>query len=292
MTRHEARQADSLDRALNERKGQLPDSEGGDLGGLVALADELQRTLNPPPASPAVQARIETRLMSQLRLGRRQAAVKPRTSSGPVLLRRAVAALLAVSLAAGLTGGSALAASHAVPGDALYPVKLAGESVQLALSPSDELDATLLLHFADVRLKETSHLLTHGRESLAVQTLRHYDDSMAHLETIVSGLTDRSGLEPARVALGQQRKEIQDLLADAPPAVVPALQQAERHASHAEDSLSPVKHDLPTEPPGPLEPTRTKVTPPGQEIKATKQSGQGQGADHSQKGKKTPTPPP
>jgi hypothetical protein len=292
MIRREADQADSLDRALSLRRTRALDAEPAEPEALLSLADELREQLGPVPAAPAVQDRIGMRVMNQIRPGRR--AERPRRSPALTLLRRTAMAILAVALIAGLTGGTAWAASLTYPGDILYPVKLAGESLELALSPSEEGDARLLLRFADRRLKETAHLLGTGEEALAVQTLGHYDESMTHLAVITSSFADDAKLERARTALARQRREIQVLLAGAPPAVVPALEHAEKQAGHAQESLPSHQPTPPSAPPDRPPSTRAPSTPPGQAIKATRQSGQDRGAGQGNgpRDKTTPTPPP
>lgn len=292
MSRLEVHHAELLERALTDGQPLPSNTDGQGLDALLSLAGELQRQLNPSPASPAVRARVETRLMNQLRGKRRQAAWQPPSFPLAVWLRRAVVVVLAVGLVAGLTGGTALAATHALPGEALYPLKLAGESLQLAISPSDEQDAALLLHFTEVRLQETKHLLAAGQEDLAVRTLQHYDSSMADLMVAVSGLRDTSSVEPTRLALGRQRKAVLALLADAPPTVVSALERAALHAAQAEASLSSSEQNPQREPGKPPKAVDPKRTPPGQEAKATKPSGRGQVKEHGPKDKRTATPAP
>ncbi len=62
-----------------------------------------------------------------------------------------------------LTGGAVLAASDTLPGDPLYPVKLAYEKVQLSVSLSTVANANLHIEFAQRRLVEIQKSVEAGR---------------------------------------------------------------------------------------------------------------------------------
>ncbi|MDE2311818.1 MAG: hypothetical protein KGJ93_01870 [Patescibacteria group bacterium] len=68
--------------------------------------------------------------------------------------RPAAAVLLGLSL----VGGTALASTGAKPGDILYPVKRATETIRLDLAVSEEAKANLQSQFAQERLKELRQL--------------------------------------------------------------------------------------------------------------------------------------
>jgi len=292
MSRLEDHRAQMLERALTDRQPLPPSADRQELDTLLALADELHRELNPPPASSTVQARLETRLMNRLRGESRRTTPRLRSIPLAFWFRRAVVVVLVVGLLAGLTGGTALAASQALPGEVFYPLKLAEESLQLAFSPSAEKDAALLLRITDARLTETSRLLTRGQEDLAARTLERYDSSLVDLMLAVSRLRDGSSLARTRLALGRQRKAVIALSADAPPAVLPGLERAALHTGQAEATLSSLEESPRSEPGTPPESASPKHTPPGQEAKATKQSGEGGGKEHGRKNKQSATPAP
>lgn len=58
--------------------------------------------------------------------------------------------------------GAVYASSDALPGDTLYPVKIWVEDVQLAIAPED-VDAGLLIRFAEHRVEEAVELIHEGR---------------------------------------------------------------------------------------------------------------------------------
>ncbi|GAI20548.1 unnamed protein product, partial [marine sediment metagenome] len=86
-----------------------------------------------------------------------------------------------------LVGGSTVAAaSNSMPDKPLYPVKLATEHVQLALTPSDIGKAQLLAKLADKRVAEIVYLANQGKSGqieLATQRLDAYLARVAILTT-------------------------------------------------------------------------------------------------------------
>jgi hypothetical protein len=80
----------------------------------------------------------------------------------------AAVAIIAIVLLAG--GGVVAAAGNSLPGSSLYPVKLATESVRLALTPSDLGKAELNAAFADERIDEIIRLAENGDAALIVET--------------------------------------------------------------------------------------------------------------------------
>lgn len=102
-----------------------------------------------------------------------------------LLLRPALSlAILIVLLVATLSAGTVYAAGGALPGDGLYPVKIAVEDARLRLS-GEEGDAALYLQFADERLKEIASLAAKGRyQDMPVATQRFEDQLQAASQTI------------------------------------------------------------------------------------------------------------
>jgi hypothetical protein len=86
----------------------------------------------------------------------------------PVLVRRlALPALATITIIflLGMMGiGVVYASSESLPGDSLYPVKLAAERVRLALSPGDAAEARLHLGLAGERLREATRLTEMSKE--------------------------------------------------------------------------------------------------------------------------------
>lgn len=93
-------------------------------------------------------------------------------------LQFALALLLVAFLVVG-TGGVALAARQALPGESLYPVKLAQERLRLALTFTEAGDARLHAEFAQERLLEVQQLVIERRYDLVDEALARYEQEIA-----------------------------------------------------------------------------------------------------------------
>lgn len=93
---------------------------------------------------------------------------------------------IAVTLMALAGGtGAVYASNDALPGDILYPVKIASEDVQLFFS-DDENDADLLLSFMDKRLEEMDTLVEEGDEEALDLALNTYQNQLEQLTNLMS----------------------------------------------------------------------------------------------------------
>ena len=82
-----------------------------------------------------------------------------------LLATRLISAILvAVIGTAAVGGGATLAASDSLPGDVLYPVKLAGEDLRLSLASNPEAQVGLALRFSDERIAEIEAMVKRGEE--------------------------------------------------------------------------------------------------------------------------------
>jgi len=80
-----------------------------------------------------------------------------------LLASRLISAILAAVIGtAAVGGGITWAASDSLPGDVLYPVKLAAEDVRLSLASAPESQVELALQFADERVAELEALVERG----------------------------------------------------------------------------------------------------------------------------------
>jgi len=94
-----------------------------------------------------------------------------------------VAIVLAVLL---VGGGTTAAASYSMPDNLLYPVKLATEQVQLALTPSDIGKARLCAKFADKRVAEIIHIANKGDAQQIEVITQRLDKRLAMLARLTS----------------------------------------------------------------------------------------------------------
>ncbi len=94
-----------------------------------------------------------------------------------------VALVLSVLLAG---GGTIAAASYSMPDNLLYPVKLATEQVQLALTPSDIGKAKLNAEYADRRVREIIYIASKGDAKKIEAVTQRLDKRLAMLARLTS----------------------------------------------------------------------------------------------------------
>lgn len=191
--------------------------------------------------------------------------------SGPV--RRsalaAVAALTVLFLVTVAGVGVVHASSDSVPGESLYPVKLAAERLRLAISLTESEELRLRLQFASERLEEASKLTASEREEEIEPLMRRYAAELEEANGILRRRRDRDS-DPVstspliRYALDQQQaqlKAIQDRVSDeAQPAVERALEASE-HTEREALELEDFPTATPSTSPG-LSPTATRTRGP------------------------------
>ena len=137
------------------------------------------------------------------------------------------------------------ASEKALPGDALYPVKVAVEESRLALA-NDERTFGLYLEFAQVRVDELERLS-------AMQRFETVPSATSRLERQVQGAAETvtviGGQDAARsrvlagqldASLSAHRAKLAQLLETSPTSVRPAL---ERAIQHVDDELEKEDED-------------------------------------------------
>jgi len=132
------------------------DSEARDLKQRFDQQDALLASLDVPSMDPAITERIMAATVARGDAVR-QAGWRP-------VLSAALALLLLI-----MVGGTALASSGSLPGDALYPVKRVGEEVRLALTLGDKARAQYADRLGEVRRQEVHTLLDLGRAGTPVE---------------------------------------------------------------------------------------------------------------------------
>ena len=129
----------------------------------------------------------------------------------------ALAALVAIVVAG---GGTVYAASNSLPDSPLYQVKLATESVRLALTPSDIGKAELYAKFADERVEEIVKMADKGKVDLVHAATERLNDqlvAMASLDIVERETTADSEMlafESAEPSAGGETQ----IMATVPPA--------------------------------------------------------------------------
>lgn len=118
-----------------------------------------------------------------------------------------------VAIATALSGGVAYAASDAMPGDFLYPVKRAIENAAVALLPGGEIERQVLVGIAARRADEAAQLHQVGPAELSTEALRELRDALERVSGPRSTLTED---EEARIreSAGEQGDATRDVVDD------------------------------------------------------------------------------
>jgi len=207
------------------------------------------------------------------------------------LLLKAMAALMAVVVGAGIIGGGAvLASADSLPGNALYPVKLAVEDTRLALTADPAGQAELTMAFAAERAEEMQRLVAQGEpipEDVLYRMARHTEQALAQiararledipplLEQVIEGTyTQQQVMEQVRSYLPEETQ----------PALHYAIRVMERVRQSANDALGdPQRFQEEYQrryyggTPGPHTEATPSHTPTPPDATPTPQQGQGQG---------------
>jgi hypothetical protein len=159
---------------------------------LEPLLRAAQRVRSAPRVAPAASFRQDARarMLNKIqaktpakatdRASRREGLLDRlrRSIAVPVAVRRltwpALATITIIVLVGTTSVGVVYASSKSLPGDSLYPVKLASERVRLALSAGDSAEARLHLRLADERLREVARLAQIERDDESATLLRKY----------------------------------------------------------------------------------------------------------------------
>lgn len=234
---------------------------------LLALAVAM-RGMPSVPASAgfrqATRARLIRRIQVRQPAGFRERIWRflgfPGQADGMGRVRWALVALLVIAM---LTGGTLLASASALPGDALYPVKVIVEEVRLVLSGGGA-DASQHLNLAEQRLHEIDALLEKGSFEYIPTAMARFSE---HLEEASEGLSAQTPEEAAKAEakLQQLNEELANhievlsaLLETVPEPARAAILLAIQSSSKGQDKL---KEKFPDGQPGKA-PQDVPVGPP------------------------------
>jgi hypothetical protein len=106
--------------------------------------------------------------------------------------------------------GTVLAAQDALPGDALYPVRIAAEDLQLLLTFDPVKQAYLHLQFAQGHLVACAIQVSQGNPEEALVALQNYERHMAEMGRIVS-LPHQDVVIPANLFFDFNQVFLQDI---------------------------------------------------------------------------------
>lgn len=157
--------------------GTLPEGAArSDVRRLASLAGTVATQVEAPQLSETERDRIRTRVMAAVHTDLHEAdAVRTGAARAPRSARAAVATGVASVLIG--TGGVAVAAQEALPGDALYGIKQATESVRVAAAGDLTEQGRLDLALAAERLEEITAAVHRGgvRDDALIDALQRMD---------------------------------------------------------------------------------------------------------------------
>ncbi len=186
---------------------------------------------------PGFLAASRRRLISSIHREALSASSKPwwakiiPENKSKLALRLALAFLLVLSfLFAG--NKAAYAAQIAMPGDTAYPLKIALENIELALTFNDARSAELHIEFAQTRLREINNLALQNKYDLISSVVINYDQQVTNSIRVLDRLNEKDSAHAKKLA-EQFRSDLDDqagilniLVEEAPEQAQPGLQQA------------------------------------------------------------------
>ena len=197
--------------------------------------EPLLRTAIEARAASAVRPRHEFRQRAALQF---QAAIREmpaRKSERPVIWHRRWMSVLAGVLFVLLAGtGVVAASSNSLPDEPLYAVKLATETVRVALTPSDIGKAELYVKFTDRRVDEIIAMADEGK----VQQMDRATERLNSQMVSMAGLTAPEGHQTLTVETVETASQPM-LGAPAPSTIVPGITTPARTTTAATTTTVP-----------------------------------------------------
>lgn len=133
-----------------------------------------------------------------------------------------------------VTGSGLVAASEALPGEVLYPVKLAYEKVQLSASLSTANDANLHIEFAQRRLAEIQKSVEEGRSEPVTAAVEDMQWQVGQTIKLLENAAISDPVKAHEVALdlqtvlNKEKAALRDLVGKTPAQTSHALENAAR----------------------------------------------------------------
>ena len=124
------------------------------------------------------------------------------------ILKPAMAVFLVFSITAYSSVATAQAAKASLPGDALYPVKLGIEQVQVGLVFSEERKAELEVRFAGTRLEEVKEIIKN--QSVIENTVKNTEQAQKNIQKAMDNFSDNLGSVKKRLEKIEENNESQE----------------------------------------------------------------------------------
>lgn len=182
---------DALERILQgedlEKCLQDYPEEAEQLRPLLKLALDLKQYSESAEVSPEFKSRTEAKLKEALEARQHSWTTKVSKRLKPVIRWAGATAGIVILLVSAFIGGfalSSLASANTMPGQTLYPVKLATEEVRIALAFSDVKKVQLLASSAEARAEEIAYAAQKGDSVQIEAGVERLEDSLAKIDSI------------------------------------------------------------------------------------------------------------
>ena len=196
---------DSLEQgaSIQDCLARFPE-QAAELAPLLETVVALRALASPPPRSEAARAAARARFLSAIEHRQAQMAARARNPwprwrerfsglLGHPLLRQWAPVLGGIFLAFLLINGTTRASATSLPGDWLYPIKLATEQIQLLITSDTSRRSLLEEEFQERRRAEAKSLIEQGRRARV--TFSGVIEGVTPGTLRVAGLTVRLGYE-------------------------------------------------------------------------------------------------
>lgn len=218
----------------------------------LMIAFQMRDLLAPPHPSEGYIEQSKIRLLNRIR-AQQPKHTRPQTEKTrrrSWVMRPAFAYIaLAIAFIGIVSGiGVAGASASALPGDALYNVKLGIEETRLAFSQDPASDAELLIQFASTRLEEVSALSEISRDDDLELALLGYEETVSRLIDLTREeqiTEDAELLEKIHYGLEHHQEVLQRVMDKAPlstdKGLGNALQNAMERSIHSKEVIEHIQ---------------------------------------------------
>ncbi|HEY71533.1 MAG TPA: hypothetical protein G4O08_13230 [Anaerolineae bacterium] len=216
------------------------------LAPMLALAMEAHASLAPQAPKLSYVAATKQRILRRLSkksqgLTSKRAPRKPAWQLKPAQVVLSLVLVLSVLV---VGAGVVRASAAALPGDALYGLKLGLERARLALSLNAGGDLEILTRRADTRLDELQNLVGQGKDEGVEIVLDGYGGALSDL-TDLAATTDPEtipgSLEHVLERLAKHQEVLARVLEQAPPSAQPAIEHAMERSSHSQAVIQQIR---------------------------------------------------
>jgi len=214
----------------------------------LMIAFQMRDLLAPPHPSEGYIEQSKIRLLNRIR-AQQPKHTRPKTEKArrrSWVMRPAFATIaLAIAFIGIVSGvGVASASASALPGDALYSVKLGIEETRLAFSLDPASDAELLIQFASTRLEEVSALSETSRDDDVELALLGYEETISKLIdlSISDEITENPEvLDKIHNGLEHHQEVLQRVIDKAPDSAIKGLENAMARSIHGKKVIETIQ---------------------------------------------------